>query len=143
MCGALRVPGFILIAHGNSGRVVYRPGDGCSACARVGTRDETNAGTRDQTRVYHGQDVRDSVFCALAVGAAVACFANEATHPPTFVAWLDVRSLLSSRWQVRSIDSPGNSHRENGSLTVRKLLVWNSPRREGCSPLGINGGIGT
>ena len=47
--GTLRVPGFILIAHGSNGRVVYRPGDGCSACARVGTRDETNAGPRDQT----------------------------------------------------------------------------------------------
>ena len=104
--GALRVPGFILIAHGSNGRVLYRPGDGCSACARVGTRDETNAGTRDQTRVCHGPDARDAVFCALAVGAAVACFANEATQPPTFVAWFDVRSSLSSRWQARSIDSP-------------------------------------
>ena len=40
---------FILIAHGSNSRVVYRPDDGCSACARVGTRDETNAGPRDQT----------------------------------------------------------------------------------------------
>ena len=118
--GTLRVPGFILIAHGSNGRVVYRPGDGCSACARIGTRDETNAGTRDETRVCHGQDARDAVFCALAVGAAVACFANEATQPPTFVAWFDVRSSLSSRWQARSIDSPGSSHRENGSLPGRK-----------------------
>ena len=114
------MPGFILIAHGSNGRVVYRPGDGCSACARIGTRDETNAGTRDETRVCHGQDARDAVFCALAVGAAVACFANEATQPPTFVAWFDVRSSLSSRWQARSIDSPGSSHRENGSLPGRK-----------------------
>ena len=118
--GALRVPGFILIAHGSNGRVVYRPGDGCSACARIGTRDETSAGTRDETRVCHGQDARDAVFCALAVGAAVACFANEATQPPTFVAWFDGRSSLSSRWQARSIDSPGSSHRENGSLPGRK-----------------------
>jgi len=66
--GELRVPGFILIAHGNNSQVVYRPGDGCSTCARVGTRDETNTGTRDQTRVCHGPDDR-GVFCALAVGA--------------------------------------------------------------------------
>ena len=118
--GALRVPGFILIAHGSNGRVVYRPGDGCSACARIGTRDETNTGTRDETRVCHGQDARDAVFCALAVGAAVACFANEATQLPTFVVWFDVRSSLNSRWQARSIDSPGSSHRENGSLPGRK-----------------------
>ena len=65
------------------------------ACARVVTRDETNAGPRDQTGVCHGPDTRDAVFCALAVGAAVACFANEATQPPTFVAWFDVRSSLS------------------------------------------------
>ena len=84
-----------MIAHGSNGWVVYRPGDGRSACARVGTRDETNTGTRDQTRVCHGPDARDTVFCALDVGAAVACFANEATQPPTFVAWFDVRSSLS------------------------------------------------
>jgi hypothetical protein len=104
--GVLRVQGVILITHGSNGRVVYRPVDGCSACARVGTRDETNTGTRNQTRVCHGPDDRDSVFWALAVGAAVACFANEATQPPTFVAWFDVRSSLSSRWQARSTDSP-------------------------------------
>ena len=121
--GALRVPGFILIAHGSNGWVVYRPGDGRSACARVGTRDETNSGTRDQTRVCHGQDARDTVFCALDVGVAVACFANEATQTPTFVARFDMRSSFSSRWQGRSIDSPrvlGSSHRENGSLPDRK-----------------------
>jgi hypothetical protein len=50
------VPGFILIAHGSNGRVVYRPGDGCSACARVGTRDQTNAGTRDLTRGARSTD---------------------------------------------------------------------------------------
>jgi hypothetical protein len=121
--GALRVPGFILIAHGSNSRVVYRHDDGCSACARVGTRDETNTGTRDQTRVCHGPDARDAVFCDLAVGGAVACFANEATQPPTFVAQFDVRSSISSRWQAMSVDSPGSSHRENGSLLY-------------CSPLG-------
>jgi hypothetical protein len=36
----------------------------------------------------------------------LACFANEATQPPTFVAWFNVRSSLSSRWQARSIGSP-------------------------------------
>ena len=36
---------------------------------------------------------------------AAACFANEATQPPTFVAWFDVRSSLISLWQARSIDS--------------------------------------
>jgi hypothetical protein len=75
------------MTQGSNGRVVYRPGDGCSACACVGTRDETNTGTRDQTLVCHGPDARDAVFCALAVGATVACFANEATQLPTFVAW--------------------------------------------------------
>ena len=119
--GALRVPGFILIAHGSNGWVVYRPGDGRSACARVGTRDETNAGTRDQTRVCHGPDARDAVFCALDVGAAVACFANEATQSPTFVAWFDVlavRSVQGGRQGPLTV--LGSSHRENGSLPGRK-----------------------
>ena len=53
-----------------------------------------------------GPDARDAVCCALAVGAAVACFANEATQTPTFVARFDMRSSFSSRWQARSIDSP-------------------------------------
>ena len=39
--GALRVRGLILIAHGSNCQVVYIPCDGCSACARVGTKDQT------------------------------------------------------------------------------------------------------
>jgi hypothetical protein len=83
--GALRVRGLIMISHGSNSLVVYIPGDGCNACARVGTED--------QTRVCHGPDARDSIFCALAVGVAVACLANEATQPPTNVGVDECRLL--------------------------------------------------
>jgi hypothetical protein len=71
--------------------------------------------------VCHGPDARDAVFCALAVGEAVACFANEATQSPTFVAWFDVlavRSVQGGRQGPLTV--LGSSHRENGSLPGRK-----------------------
>ena len=61
--------------------------------------------------VCHGPDARDAVFCALAVGAAVACFANEATQSPTFVAWFDVLA-------VRSVQGG-----RQGPLTVQGALI--------------------
>jgi hypothetical protein len=118
--GALRVPGFILIAHGSNGRVVYRPGDGCSACARVGTRDETNVGTRDQTRVCHGPDTRDAVLASWPW--ARRWHASQMRPSSRRHSWRGsmcaVRSVQGGRQGPLTV--LGSSHRENGSLPGRK-----------------------
>ncbi len=74
--GALRVPGFILIAHGSNGLVVYRPGDGCSACARVGT----------EMRPTWAQEIRH-VFAMDRTPGTLFSAPWESGYKPRFVPW--------------------------------------------------------